>query len=59
MAVAAQQQVPFDSIVALTAKPLAIPSRAGLDPVEPMLDATETWLCRSPRAVFRIVSDRF
>jgi succinyl-diaminopimelate desuccinylase len=41
---AIESPVPFDSIVALASRLVAIPSRAGLDPVEPILDCAAAWL---------------
>jgi len=36
--------VPFDSIVRLASQLVAIPSRAGIDPTEPILNAAAAWL---------------
>ncbi len=36
--------VPFDSIISLAAHLVSIPSRAGIDPTEPVLNAAAAWL---------------
>jgi len=44
MPVQSNPAVPFDSIVQLAAQLVAIPSRAGIDPTEPVLTAAAQWL---------------
>ncbi|TXL71066.1 M20 family metallopeptidase [Vineibacter terrae] len=41
---AAVAAVPFDSIIDLASRLVSIPSRAGIDAVEPILDAASGWL---------------
>jgi succinyl-diaminopimelate desuccinylase len=54
MSGSAEHAVPLDSIVDLAAHLVRIPSRAGIDPVEPILDAAAAWLERRGLAPTRL-----